>query len=105
MPYYQPPSQPVASENAAFENEHDNEMDELILPLNVQFEDQYIQVVKKYLNYFSKENLPLKISVPIQSPSLDILHPKIHEWIESFSFTDLARLRQISNESLSSNSA
>ena len=76
--------------------EEEDEMGETTVKLPVQFSDKFMNVVESYLNYFARESLPLKITTPIApSSSVNILHPRIQEWLQDFSLAELARLRQI----------
>lgn len=78
------------------DSDHEEEEEENPIHLPVTFEDKYMKIVENYLNYFSRESLPLKIATPINSSnSNDILHPRIYEWLQDFSFNQLATFRQI----------
>ncbi len=83
------------NENGSDQEEEETEVGEVLVKLPVLFEDMYMKIIESYLNYFARESLPLKITVPINSSSSNILHPRIYEWLQDFSLNQLARFRQI----------
>ena len=76
--------------------EEEDELGEVTIRLPVTFADKYMKVVESYLNYFSRESLPVKITLPITTKeTVEVLHPRIFEWLQNFTLDELARLRQV----------
>ena len=71
-------------------------LDICCIDLPVQFEDEFMVVIREFLNYFATNTLPMKLEVPIIAKSKEnALHPKILEWLSGFTLDQLSRLRQI----------
>ena len=78
------------------EEEIDDDLEDQTIHLPVSFAHNYMQIIVRFLNYFSNKTLPLKIAQPIRSNKLeDIVHGEVLECIDGLSINQLSRLRQI----------
>ena len=75
-------------------DQEDAKIGDVDIVLPVTFEDVFMKVVESYLTYFAREPLPLKLVTPIVT-NINILHPRVYEWLQDFSFNQLANFREI----------
>ena len=74
-----------------------NEENDEICVLPVHFEDQYMKLIERYFEFFSKNPLPKTIPKPLPAKcdASSILNDTIYSWIESLTLSQLSRLRQV----------